>query len=129
MFCFFTLGAMVCTFIAVKNRYSTFSVLLKFSTTQNAPRGAEANYCNPQPATAIHGQFFLTISIICQVLTIPLLTEEALFTSVFWSWVSLFKYLQEFKVAYQWRQLERLIFDYIWACLGNPRHTVIGGSY
>ena len=35
--------------------------------------------------------------------------------------VSLFKCLQEFKVAYQKRQLERLIFDYIWACLGSPK--------
>ena len=36
-----------------------------------------------------------------QVLTIPLLTEEALFTWAFRSSVSLCKYLQEFKLAYQ----------------------------
>ena len=43
---------------------------------------------NPQPATAIHGQFFLTKSTIRQIFTIPLLTEEALFTWAFQSWVS-----------------------------------------
>ena len=36
-----------------------------------------------------------------QVLTIPLLTEEALFTWAFLRWGSIFKFLQEFKVAYQ----------------------------
>ena len=50
-------------------------------------------------ATAIHDQFFLTMSTIKQILTITLLTEEALFTWAFQSWVSLD--LQEFKVAFQ----------------------------
>ena len=40
-------------------------------------------------------------------MTIPLLTEEALFTWEFQRWVTLFKYLQEFKI----KELERLIFD------------------
>ena len=55
-----------------------------------------------QPTTnkTIYDQFFLTTPPIWQVLTIPLLTEEALFTWAF------FKYLQEFKVAYQQRHLE-----------------------
>ena len=35
---------------------------------------------NPQPATAIHDQFFLTMFTIKQALAIPLLTKEALFT-------------------------------------------------
>ena len=46
---------MVWIFIAVKNRYLNFSILLKFATTQNEHKGAEMNECNPQPATAIHG--------------------------------------------------------------------------
>ena len=37
----------------------------------------------PTTTTAIHGQFFLTMSTIKQVLIIPLLTEEALFTWAF----------------------------------------------
>ena len=36
-----------------------------------------------------------------QILTIPLLAEEALFTWAFCGRVLLFKYLQELKVAYQ----------------------------
>ena len=51
--------------------------------TQNEPKGAERNLCNPQPATAIHGQFFLTMSTIRQVLSILLVTGEALFTWAF----------------------------------------------
>ena len=47
-----------------------------------------------------------------QVLAIPILTKEAFFTWAFWRWVGLFNHLQEFKVAYQWRQLERLIIYY-----------------
>ena len=58
------------------------------------------------------------MSITRQILASPLLTEEALFTWVFQRWISLFKYLQGFKVAYQERQLERLIFDYIAIILG-----------
>ena len=44
-------------------------------------------------------------------MTIPILTEEALFTWTFRRLVSLFEYLHELKVAYQQRQPERLIFD------------------
>ena len=39
LFCFFTVGAMVLILIAVKNRYLNFSALLKFTTTQNEPKG------------------------------------------------------------------------------------------
>ena len=85
---------MVWILTAVKNRYLNFSALLKFTMTQNEPKGAERNLCNPQPATAIHGQFFLTMSTIRQVLSILLVTGEALFTWAFRSWASLFKYLQ-----------------------------------
>ena len=82
-------------------KHLNISALLKFATTQNKSKGAETNLCDPQPATAIHGQFFFTMFTASQLLTIPLLTEEALFTWAFRSWVSLFKYLQEFKVACQ----------------------------
>ena len=68
---------------AVKNRYLNFPALLKFTMTQNEPKGAERNLCNPQPATATHGQFFLTMSTIRQVLSILLVTGEALFTWAF----------------------------------------------
>ena len=47
-----------------------------------------------------------------QLLTILLLTEEALFTWAFQKGISFCKYLQEFKVVYLKKQLERLIFDY-----------------
>ena len=33
--------------------------LLKLTTTQNKPKRALTTYCNPQPATTIHDQFFL----------------------------------------------------------------------
>ena len=54
-----------------------------------------------QAATRIHDQFFFTTSTSSQILTIPLLTEEALFTWAFQKWDLLFKYLQNFIVAYQ----------------------------
>ena len=44
---------------------------------QNELRRSNAN---PGPATAIHEQFFLTMSTTRQVLKISLLTEEALLT-------------------------------------------------
>ena len=62
----------------MKNRYLKLSAVLKFATTQNEPKKAEMNYANSEPATAICNQFFLTMSTITQVLTIPLLTEVAL---------------------------------------------------
>ena len=105
--------------IAVKNKYLILLAVLKFATTQNEPKRAERKKCNPQPATTIHDQFFLTVSIIRQVLTIPLLTEEPFFTWTFRRWVPIFKYLQEFKVAYRWKQLERLIFDYTPIVVGS----------
>ena len=43
MFCFFTVGAMVLILIAVKNRYLNFSALLKFTTTQNEPKGGKTS--------------------------------------------------------------------------------------
>ena len=43
LFCFFTIGAMVWIFIALKNRYLNFSALVKFATTQNEPKRAETN--------------------------------------------------------------------------------------
>ena len=61
----------------MKNRYLNLSAALKFTTNQNKQKRAEAK---PQTAT-IHDQFFLTM--FRQVLAIPLLTEEALFTWVF----------------------------------------------
>ena len=71
------------SFIAVKNKYLTLSAVLQFATTQNEPKRAETMYCNPQPATTIHDQFFLTMSTIRLVLSFPLLTEETLFTWAF----------------------------------------------
>ena len=47
---------------------------------QNEPKRINAN---PDPATTIYDKFFLTMSSIRQVLTISLLTEEALFTWAF----------------------------------------------
>ena len=43
LFYFFTIGAMVWIFIAVKSRYLNFSALLKFATTQNEAKGAGTN--------------------------------------------------------------------------------------
>ena len=97
LFYFFTIEAMVGVFIAVKNRYLNFLSLRNFATTQNEPKGVKMKQCNPQPATEIHDQFFLTMSTIKQALTILLLMEKALFTWAFRSWVSFFKCLQEFK--------------------------------
>ena len=57
--------------------------MLKFATTKNKPKRAETKYCDPQPGTAIHDQYFFTMSTVKQVLTFPLLTEEALFTWTF----------------------------------------------
>ena len=71
---------MVRIFIAVKNRYLNLSALLKFAMTQNKPKRAETKQCNPQPATTILDRFFITLSTYRQILTIPFLTEEALFT-------------------------------------------------
>ena len=72
-----------------------------------------------QPTTnkTIYDQFFLTMPPIWQVLTIPLLTEEASFTWAF------FKYLREFKVAYQQRHLERVIFDYTPIIVGSRKSS------
>ena len=50
---------------------------------------------NPQPSTAIHNHFFLTVSTIRQVLIIPLLTENALFTWAFLRWVSKFLFFHQ----------------------------------
>ena len=57
------------------------------------------------------------------VFTIPLLTEEALFTWAFDDLiVSLFKYLQEFKVVVnQLRQLERVTSDYTHIIVGSRK--------
>ena len=74
---------MISIFIAVKNRYLNLSAVLKFEKTQNEPKQAKTKLCNPQLATTFHDQFFLTISTTTQILTIPLLTEEALFTCAF----------------------------------------------
>ena len=62
--------------------------------SQEKPKQIKATHNQQQ-----RDQFFLTMSTIKQILTITLLTEEALFTWAFQSWVSLD--LQEFKVAYQ----------------------------
>ena len=62
--------------------------------SQEKPKKIKATHNQQQ-----RDQFFLTMSTIKQILTITLLTEEALFTWAFQSWVSLD--LQEFKVAYQ----------------------------
>ena len=60
------------------------------------------NQNQPKRCNATHNdQYFFTMSTTRQILTIRLLAEEALFTWAFQRWVSLFKYLQEFKVAYQ----------------------------
>ena len=63
----------------MKNRYLNLSAVLKFAATQNEPKRNETKRCNAnrESATAIHDQFILTIFTIWQVLTIPLLTEEA----------------------------------------------------
>ena len=56
----------------------------------------------PKRSNATHNdQYFLTMSTTRQTLTIRLLAEETLFTWAFRGYVSLFKYLQKFKVAYQ----------------------------
>ena len=64
-------------FGAVKNRFLNLRAVLNFATTQNEPNQAK-KLGNPQPVTKIHNQFFLTISKTKQILTITLLTEEAL---------------------------------------------------
>ena len=58
----------------MKNRYLNLSAVLKFAATQNEPKRSNANR---ESAAATHDQFILTMFTIWQVLTIPLLTEEA----------------------------------------------------
>ena len=58
------------------------SAVLKFVKTQNNPIRGKMKQCNPQPTT-IHDQFVLTMSTTRQILTILLLTEEALFACAF----------------------------------------------
>ena len=59
----------------------------------------------PTASNSDSRQFFFIISTIKQVLTIPLLTEEALFY-LRGHYFKYFKYLQKFKVVCQPRQLE-----------------------
>ena len=108
LFWLFTIRAMVWILITVKNRYLNISPVLKFDSRWT--KRSENELMQPTPAGAIHDQFFLTLPTIRQVLTMLLLTT--LFTWAFQSWLSLFKCLQEFKAAYQYGQLERLIFEY-----------------
>ena len=99
--CFFTIRPMIWIFIAAKNRCLNLSAVLKFAKTRNEPKQTETKKCNSPLAIMNHDQFFLTMSTIRQLLTIPLLMEEALFTQEFRRQVSFFKYLQEFKLGYQ----------------------------
>ena len=69
--------------MAVKNRYLNLLAVLKFAVTQSEPEQAEMKLYNPQPATMTHDRFFLTMSTFRQVLTVPLLMEEALFSWAF----------------------------------------------
>ena len=62
--------------------------LKRINATHNQKQSFTVNFSLPCPQS---GRF----------LTIPLLTEEALFTWAFRNLVSLLKYLQELKVAYQ----------------------------
>ena len=66
-------------FHSCQKQIFNFSAVLKFATTQDEPKGAATKLYNSQPATAFHDQFFLTMSTIRQILTNPLLTEEASF--------------------------------------------------
>ena len=50
----------------------------RLKMNQNVPKRSNATH--PQLATATHDQFFLTMSTTRQILTIPLLVEEALIT-------------------------------------------------
>ena len=70
---------------------------------QNEPKWSNATH-NQQKT--IHDKFFLVMSTTKQTLVVLLLTEEALFTQAFRRWVSLFKYLQEFKAARRVRILK-----------------------
>ena len=56
---------------------------MKIRKAQNEPKRGETKKCNPQLATTIHDQFFLTMSTTRQILTISLLTEDTLFTGAF----------------------------------------------
>ena len=51
----------------MKNRYLNPSAVLKFATTQNEPNEPKQSNANPEPAIAIHDQFFLTLPTIRQV--------------------------------------------------------------
>ena len=60
------------------------------------------NQNQPKQSNATHNdQDFFTMFTTRHIFKIPLLAEESLFIWAFRRWVSLFKYLQEFKVAYQ----------------------------
>ena len=61
--------------MAVKNRYLNLSAGLKLLTTQHEPKRAETMKCNPQPATVIGDQLFLTMSTSKPILAIYFLTE------------------------------------------------------
>ena len=61
---------MVWIFIDVQNRYLNLSAVIKFATTQDEPKRVETKSCNPETATVIHDQLFLTVSTIRKILTI-----------------------------------------------------------
>ena len=116
-----SLHAMVWIFIAVKNRYLNLSAVLKFATTKKWTETSRNDVMQPKNSSSDSRPIFPSMSSIRQVLKIPLLMEEALFTRVFWRWVSLFKYLQELNKGSSYLTK----FEYVWA---TPRHNVIGNS-
>ena len=110
----------------MKNWYLNLLAVLNFGKTQNELKRAETKYYNPQPIRTIRDQIFLTMFTITQVLTIPLLAEEPLFT-----WAFGIKRDVAPKQRYdRFSSAEGHIhvtptFEYVWT---TPRHTVIGGS-
>ena len=122
LFCFFTIRAIVRIFHSHdKQIFKSFSST-KIRRDSKWTKTSQYEVMQPTTSNKDSWPIFLTMSTTRQVFTIPLWTEEALFTWAFRRWVSFFKYLQEFKVVvYQLRQLERVTFDYTHIIAGSRK--------
>ena len=95
----------------MKNRYLNLSAVLKFATSQYEPKRAEMKYCEPRTSNNDSRAIFSS-HVHNQTCFDNHFIYRRRFAWNFEVWISLFKYLQEFKVNNQKRELERLIFDY-----------------
>ena len=130
LFCFFTICTMVWIFIAVKNRYLNLSTALKSATMNSHSCEKQIFGCakirndSKETKASRNEAMQLTNSNNDSRSIVPyhVHNQAGLDNLSVWAlrkWVSLFKCLQEFKVAYQQGQLERPIFDYIPIMVGR----------